>query len=71
MTTSTADYLGVPTYAYVTVTVNFLDPVTFDIPYVIDDDDINSEILFESIRKEFSNIGVGDTLTISVDEIKE
>lgn len=59
------------TYAAVTVTVNFLDPVTFDIPYVIDDDDINSEILFESIRKEFSNIGVGDTLTISVDEIKK
>jgi len=58
-------------YAAVTVTVNFLDPVTFEIPYALSEDDINSEILFESIRKRFSNIGVGDTLTISVDEIKE
>ena len=54
--------------ATVTVTVNFLDSVKFTIPYDEETDDINEEILFDKIRGKFSNIGIGDTLTLSIDE---
>jgi len=54
--------------AKVTVTVNFLDSVKFTIPYDEETDNINDEILFDKIRKEFSNIGIGDKVTIYIDE---
>ena len=54
--------------ATATVTVNFLDSIKFTIPYDEKTDDINEEILFDKIRKEFSNIGIGDKVTIYIDE---
>lgn len=54
--------------ATVIVTINSLEPRKFTVPYDENEDDINEEILFELIRGKFSNIGIGDTVTLSIDE---